>query len=310
MKQDNTMDFQTLERYRSLVGDWDAFTEALSRPQPVCVWTNTLKTTPEALAKTLAEHGCASTPIPWYPRGFTLPENISPGNRFEYVAGLYHVQEETSMLPVVLLDPQPGERIIDLCAAPGNKAVQIAVHMESTGTLIANDRNYRRVRAIGHAFERLGVYNVSTTTFDATSYPVSAGVFDRVLADVPCSCEGTSRKHPEVLDPSRRPGSNATVQKAILKKAIQLCRPGGRVVYSTCTYAPEENEMIVQSILDENPPGSLKMLPAVIPGFVSSPGLLSWQEHTFAPQMENAMRVYPHQNDTGGFFVAVIEKAA
>lgn len=302
------MDFQSFERYRSIVGDWDAFIAALSRPQPVCVWANTLKITPEALAKTLAEHGCEALPIPWYSRGFTLPNHISPGNRIEYLAGLYHVQEETSMLPVVLLDPQPGERILDLCAAPGNKSVQIAVHMESTGTLIANDRDYRRVRAIGHALERLGVYNTSTTTYDASSYPVSAGVFDRILADVPCSCEGTSRKHPEVLDPNRRPGASSGLQKAILKKAIQLCRPGGRIVYSTCTYAPEENEMVIQEILNQTPPNTVRMLPASIPGFVSSPGLSAWQEHTFDPQMTNAMRVYPHQNDTGGFFVAVFEK--
>ncbi|MBA2663536.1 MAG: RsmB/NOP family class I SAM-dependent RNA methyltransferase [Bradymonadaceae bacterium] len=302
------MSFETLERYRPFIDDWDGFVAALSRPLPICVWTNTLKSTPEQLAQWMAEGGYPIDPVSWYARAFKLPSNASPGNRIEYVAGLYHVQEEASLLPVVLLDPQPHERIFDMCAAPGNKTAQIAVHMQNTGTVLANDRDFRRVRAIGHALERLGLHNTTTTTFDAANFPRESGPFDRILADVPCSCEGTSRKNPEVLDPTRGIGLASGLQKAILKKAVQLCRPGGRIVYSTCTYAPEENEMVVNDALGEAGHNMLRMIPAQIPGFKSAPGLLEWQGQSFDPQMKQAMRVYPHHNDTGGFFVAVLEK--
>lgn len=303
------MDLLRLERYRDLVDDWDAFAAYQDLPLRPTIWTNTLRLTPAELADYLARDGVETEPLSWLPGGFRLPAGSAPGRSLGRLLGLFHIQEEVSMMPIHLLDPQPGERLIDLCAAPGNKTVQAAVRMEDRGTVLANDSNPVRVRLIFQSVERLGVASVGILHQDAGNLPRAVGLFDRVLADVPCSCEGTVRKNPAILLRRWRPGWRHNTQVAILHKAVQLCRPGGRIVYATCTYAPEENEAVVEKVLRQPPAGSgVRVLPARIPGLVTSPGITAWRGDTYDPQLAGAMRIYPHQNDTGGFFIAVLEK--
>ncbi len=308
-----TDDLSHFRRYRSIVDDWEAFEQTLMRPLPAAVWTNTLKTDPERLAALLAEDGMPLEHLSWRPGGFKLlVQDAKPGNHWAFLGGLYHVQEEVSLLPVLLLDPQPGDRVLDLCAAPGNKTAQIAVAMENRGTVVANDRDYHRIRAIHHITERLGILNTSTTLFDGANYPKGAGLYNKILVDVPCTCEGTVRKNPDLtLDPtgslSRKMSGG---QKALLRKAIQLCRPGGRIVYSSCTYAPEENEAVVDALLKEIGQHVVRIVPAEVEGFRASKGLTEWNGETFDESLGFALRIWPHQNDTGGFFVAVLEKLA
>ena len=300
------MDLSPFERYRALIDDWHAFAAALARPLPSTIWTNTLRATPEQLTDWLARDGIRAERIAWCPGAFRLGDGSRPGKSLAYISGWYHIQEEVSLIPVVLLDPRPGERLLDLCAAPGNKTVQAAVRMDDRGTVIANERNRHRVGVLRRNLARLGITCTAVTIADAANLPRAAGVYDRVLADVPCSCEGTTRKNPEVL--GRLGGKRHTGgQLAILRKAVQLVRPGGRVVYSTCTYAPEENEAVVDALLREAA-GSLRLLPARLEGLKTAPGLTTWQDESWDDQLELAMRVWPHHNDTGGFFVAVIEK--
>ncbi len=293
-------------QYREIIDDWDAFQEAVKRPLPTTIWVNPLRTTPTQL-QTILDVPLES--IPWLPNACRLPHNFPAGQHWAYLAGLYHIQEEVSMLPVHFLDIQPGERILDLCAAPGNKTAQIGVTLQNRGTIVANDRSVGRMRAASHAFNRLGLLNVTTTTTDAVNYPKAAGYFHKILADVPCTCAGTCRKDRSIAwrvslkDSRKLVGS----QLAILRKAVQRCRPGGRIVYATCTFAPEENERIVNAVLqDYGDP--LRVLLAEIPGFNTSPGLSAWQGESFHPDLRHALRVWPHQNDTGGFFVAVLQK--
>ncbi len=121
---------ESFERYRPIIDDWQAFRLALQRPLPAAIWTNTLKAGPERVAGILRADGIPSEPLSWRPGAFKLlAQDGKPGNHWGFLGGLYHVQEEVSLLPVLLLDPQPGERILDLCAAPGNKTAQIAVAM-------------------------------------------------------------------------------------------------------------------------------------------------------------------------------------
>jgi NOL1/NOP2/sun family putative RNA methylase len=301
------------ERYESIIDDWDAFQQTHTKPLPTVIWTNTLKTSPERLVHLLPAHGIELEALSWRPGGFKLlGHDGKPGNHWGFLGGLYHVQEEVSLLPVFLLDPQPGDRVLDLCAAPGNKTAQIAVAMGNQGTVVANDRDYHRIRAVHHMTERLGILNTSTTLYDGANYPKAAGLFDRILVDVPCTCEGTTRKSPEVvLDPTgglsrKMPGG----QKALLRKAIQLCRPGGRIVYSSCTYAPEENEAVIDALLREIGRHVVRLVPARVDGFRFSKGLQVWQGEAFDESLQFAMRIWPHQNDTGGFFVAVLEKVS
>ncbi len=299
---------QPFSRYKPIIDDWEAFQDFIKRPLSTTIWANPLKTTPEKLSQLLTESNIPHEPISWHQGGFRLPSEFKPGLRWEYLAGLYHVQEEVSMLPVRFMQIQPGERVLDMCAAPGNKTAQIAIALNNRGTVVANDRNPGRMRAARQTFNRLGLVNISTTVTDGSNYSKHAGLFDKVLVDAPCSCEGTCRKSPS--SPIRPIKSSKLVgtQRALLRKGIQLCKPGGRIVYATCTFAPEENEMVVDALLRELGDG-VRLLPVQPPPeFTTSSGLTSWGDDKFDPSLKNALRIWPHQNDTGGFFVAVLEK--
>lgn len=303
------MNLTSFERYRDIVGDWDAFVEYQKRPLRPTIWTNSLRATPDEVVDYLSRDGIEAEPIAWLEGAFRLPEDCMPGKNLGRLLGLFHIQEEVSMMPIPILGPRPGERVLDLCAAPGNKTVQASVRMENTGTVIANDMNHHRIGLISGSLERLGVTNVVLYDEDAGNLPRAMGLYDRVLADVPCSCEGTIRRHPEILLRPWRPGFRQSSQVAILRKAVQLARPGGRVVYSTCTYAPEENEHVVDRVLRDPPSGTaVRLLPTRIPGLETSPGLTEWHGERYDDSLANALRIYPHQNDTGGFFVALLEK--
>lgn len=219
------------------------------------------------------------------------------------------VQEEAAMIPVLLLDLKPGERVLDLCAAPGNKTAQLSVALGDTGTVVANDSSLARLGVLQGSIDRLGLTNVVTTVHDARSFPVPPEGYDAVLADVPCSCEGTSRKNPEVLFRNTETERSylTTVQKGILRRAIECAKPGGMVVYSTCTYAPEENEAVIHEILQDTQL-DVELVPINLPGFKFSSGLSSWQGQSFDSSISRCARVWPHENNTGGFFIALLKK--
>lgn len=301
------------DRYRDLVDDGAAFEDALRRPLPTVVWANPFRITRAALEERLANQGWKAAPLAWDSNALVLPPEFPSGSRFEYLAGLYHVQEAVSLLPPLILDPKPGERVLDFCASPGGKTARLAALMENGGTLVANDRGFRRVAILKTNLERLGVMNASLTDWNAAAYPRRAGSFDAILADVPCSCEGTSRKQAAegtIVTDERFIERLARLQEDILTRAVQLCRPGGRIVYSTCTYSPVENECVVDSVLRRFGPSVLRMRSIPVPGLAHSPGLPSWRGRRFDADMGHALRIWPHQNDTGGFFIALLEKIA
>jgi len=280
-------------------------------PLPGCLWTNGARVAAPRLEQILRDDGVALHALSWYPGAFRVEPDLSIGNRWWYRAGLCHSQEEASLLPVRLLDPQPGERILDLCAAPGGKAAQISLAVGERGTVVANEVFAGRVRALRANMERLGLMNLCTTVHNGSNYPQAAGLFDRVLVDAPCSCEGSLRKaagsgrETPVLPFSRY----TRLQTDLLRRAVALCRPGGRIVYSTCTFAPEENEQVVDSVLRESA-DLLQPLGLPIAGFTTTDGITAWQGDRFDPRLERTVRVWPHHNDSGGFFVAVLEKAS
>ena len=217
-------------------------------------------------------------------------------------------------MPVSLLPPPPGaERALDACAAPGGKSAQIALAMGGRGTLVANDRSAPRTRALRATIDRLGLTNVAMTQFDAARLPDHWAGFDYALVDAPCSCEGTSRKRPdrrppEIGDDRRRPLVRA--QRAILARAVDLARPGASIVYSTCTYAPEENEGVIDWLLGaEGRPGAVELAPIEAPpGLPLAPGVTRWLGRDYHPSVAGAARLWPQTADTGGFFVAALRK--
>jgi NOL1/NOP2/sun family putative RNA methylase len=217
-------------------------------------------------------------------------------------------QEEVSAIPALALDPDPGERVYDPCAAPGSKTTQLAALMEDRGLLVANDNDLGRLSALRANAERCGVTNVAVTRSDARNFslaPFGGERFDRTVVDVPCSCEGTVRKNPDALDDWSLDHVEgiAGVQKAILGRAIEVTRAGGTVVYATCTFAPEENEAVVQHALEEYDCDVVDFELALD----HAPGVTAWQDETYDEAVRRAKRVYPHHNDTGGFFCAKLE---
>jgi len=299
----------SLTRYRDLIDDWPAFCEAIARPQPTCLWANPARITSGALADLLAEEGLAAEPLAWRPDSLRLVPGVRSGRFWWYCAGLAHAQEEASQLPVTLLSAAPGHRVLDLCAAPGGKTAQIACALGNRGTLVANDFAAERIKALVGNLDRLGIVNTTVTRVDGSNFPAAAGQFDRILVDAPCSSEGTLRRNPDRAADLNVALSQrlAARQRALLRKAVQRCRPGGRIVYSTCTFAPEENELVVAEILAEQG-GRLRLCAAEVAGLKTAPGVTAWAGRALDASLARCLRLWPHHNDTGGFFVAVLEK--
>jgi NOL1/NOP2/sun family putative RNA methylase len=298
-----------LTRYRGLIDDWPAFAQDMDRPLLPCIWANPTRIDAGGLAELLAEEGVETGTRPGLPGSLVLPEGYRGGQHWWYRAGLAHAQEAVSQVPATLMGLAPGLRVLDMCAAPGGKTAQIAFGMRNRGTLIANDFSTDRLSALQGNLDRLGVVNVATTCQDAGNWPAEAGRFDRVLLDAPCSSEGTLRRNPDLVTRLGPDLSDrlAARQRAMLRKAVQACRAGGRVVYSTCTLAPEENELVVRDILRECD-GRVRLLRVEVPGLHTGPGVTRWAGEDLGSELGRCIRFWPHHNDTGGFFIAVLEK--
>ncbi|UPM43983.1 RsmB/NOP family class I SAM-dependent RNA methyltransferase [Halocatena salina] len=296
-----------LERYRPLIEEFEAFLAACERPLPSVVRVNTLKASVDQVREALDADGYAYESCEWHPELLRL-ETDHPGNSWPYVHGWIYGQEEVSALPALVLDPQPDDRVFDACAAPGSKTTQLAALMADTGTLVANDVNLGRLSALRSNAERCGVTNCVVTSKDAQTFslgPFDDEPFDRALVDVPCSCEGTIRKNPTALDEwslDRVTGISG-VQRGILERAVQMTRAGGTVVYSTCTFAPEENEAVLDHVLGTE---SCRLIEFDTP-LTTRPGITEWNGEQYDPSVGRAKRIYPHLNDTGGFFCAKLE---
>lgn len=292
----------SLERYRNIVPDFELFKAVLNKPLPASARINTLKIDRQMLLERLQRKGVGFKSLGWYPLGLRLNVD-SPGKLIEHALGYIHIQEEVSMIPSLVLQPHAGETVLDLCSAPGSKTTQISQQMENQGLVIANEPSLSRIAALRSNCERLGAINVATTRYDGRMFPDC--IFDRILVDAPCSGEGRSRKNPSICSRSdlKRSLGLQPLQKGLLKRAINLVKPEGVVVYSTCTYAPEENEMVVESVLDEAHLDKIS-----IPGLKACPGLTVWNGVEHSNDLLLCSRYYPHLNDTGGFFVAKLIK--
>jgi len=296
-KSGNSRRMDHLDRYASIIPDFERFQEAIMRPIPPTVRINALKTRRDGVLDRLDQGGVKFWPFGWYPFGLRL-EVEKPGNLIESLMGHIHVQEEISMVPALVLDPKPGETVLDLCAAPGSKTTQISQIMENRGVVVANDPSPQRIVSLRANCERMGALNVMVTKYDGRHFP--KGSFDRVLVDAPCTGQGMARKDPSVLQrwSLKRSLGICRLQASLLKRALYLTRPGGTVVYSTCTFAPEENEGVVSQV------SGARLVNVEIPGLENSPGIVEWGGKVYGPEMERCARYYPHQNDTGGFFVS------
>ncbi|MCI0503828.1 RsmB/NOP family class I SAM-dependent RNA methyltransferase [Candidatus Micrarchaeota archaeon] len=294
-------------RYCPLVDDENAFLASLSRLLPKAFRINTLKSTREDVSERFAGYGIGLATVPWYEDAFVC-DNPEAGFSLEHFTGAIYMQELVSMLPPLLIrDILPGARmVLDGCAAPGSKTTQLAALMGNRGTIIANDVSYSRIRALKFNLEKVGALNTVITNRDLMAFPDMD--FDAVIIDAPCSAEGTIRKNWEVFDTwsARGVQTYARVQKQLIVKGFDLLAPGGTMVYSTCTFAPEENEAVVDELLKSRPDAKLE--PIAIDGLKTSGTVESWDGAEFDPETRKAVRIWPHHNDTGGFFLAKVKK--
>ncbi|MFB6361255.1 MAG: RsmB/NOP family class I SAM-dependent RNA methyltransferase [Halobacteriales archaeon] len=299
-----------LDRYEPLVDDFEAFRAACDRPLPRCVRVNTIKTTVERATDALDVAGVEWSRRDWHPRLLEL-DTEAPGRTWPYFTGWIHGQEEVSALPAMMLDPQPGERIWDAAAAPGSKASQLAALMGDTGRLVANDASLGRLAPLRSNLARLGVTNAAVSRQDARVFslqPFDGAEFDRTLVDAPCSGEGTVRKNRQVLEDWSEDylADAAELQAGILRRAVEATRSSGTVVYATCTFAPEENEAVIDRVISEV---DATPVPFECP-LAADPGVTEWRGETYDPSVAHARRLWPHLNDTGGFFLAKLEVGA
>jgi 16S rRNA C967 or C1407 C5-methylase (RsmB/RsmF family) len=301
-----------LERYAGLlpVDERPAFRAATERPLPAVVWVNPLRGAPEAVEAEIRARCPEAVPLGWRPHAWRLPADARPAGWPAYLLGQLHIQEEAALWAADLLGAAPGERVLDLCAAPGNKTAQLACAMQDRGSLWAVDRAHGRLMAVRRTMERLGVTCAAVICDDAARLRgLPEGTFDRVLADVPCTGEGTTRKAPGKgrrveVTPGER-AQAAALQLRILRRGLAALRPGGVLVYSTCTYAPEENE----AVLDALPPGLAVLEPVAPPaGLRTRPGVTTFEGRSYRPEVALAHRLWPQDNDTGGFFVARLRR--
>ena len=234
-----------LERMKNqLCQEFPAFLDSLERPRAVALRFNPLK-------EKMPKLPFVGENVPWEPMGYYYDPQSRPGLHPYHEAGVYYLQEASAMAPVQLLDPQPGETVCDLCAAPGGKSTQIAGRMQGKGLLLCNEFNPKRAKILSRNIERMGIANALVTNEHPQRLADRlAGFFDRVLIDAPCSGEGMFRKEEAaVTDWSQETVEMcARRQEEILHSGAQLVRPGGRLVYSTCTFAPEENEQIIAAL--------------------------------------------------------------
>ena len=278
-----------LERMKAqLGGEYEDFLRALERPRAVALRFNPLKGDRSQLS-------FVQKPVPWEPEGFYYDPESRPGLHVYHEAGVYYLQEASAMAPVALLDPQPGERVCDLCAAPGGKTTQIAARMMGEGFLLCNEINPKRAKVLSRNIERMAVANALVTNEHPSVLAERfAGQFDKVLIDAPCSGEGMFRKEEAaVTDWSLETVQMCARRQAeILHSGAQLVRPGGRLVYSTCTFAPEEDEMAVSQFLQTHPDFE--------PEIIETP----W----FVPGENGSHRMWPHKLLGEGHFAAVLCK--
>jgi len=284
-------------RYRQISPDFTA--EVTVRP---ALRVNTLKIDPRVLVKRLEAKGVTLEKIPWLAYGYWYEADFSLGATPEYLLGYYYLQGAASQLVAEAVAPAPGATVLDMAAAPGSKTTHLAQLMENKGVIVALDSNVQRLAALRNNCERLMVQNVLMVKKDARFISDLGMTFDKILLDAPCSvCSEPGwfgkRRIGEIQQ-------NARVQKELLKAAYRVLRPGGTLVYSTCSLEPEEDELVIGWFLRKH--DDLRLVPP--PGGVGDEGLLAWEGKALHPALTTTRRCWPHKTGTEGFFIAKLRK--
>lgn len=300
MRELNPQLRERLER----IDPYPQFMEYLEKPLRKSIRVNTLKLGVREVVEELSKR-YELEQIPWCDEGFFINEG-DIGNTLEYNLGLIFPQEASSMIPVIALDLEPGMLVLDMAASPGSKATQIAQYMENEGCIIANDVRKKRINVMISNFHQFGVLNARVTIRDGRSFKEMENTFDRILVDVPCSNTGMIRKNYKYARIWTRKDveSLSRLQKSMLMSAYYALKPGGMLVYSTCSFDPVEDEEVVDHLLS-NTDAQVEDIDLNVN---SHNPILQFDEKEFDPMVEKCLRIHPQDNDTEGFFVAKVVK--
>ncbi len=294
-----------LIRMKEMLGEkeYEDFLKSYEKPRTFGLRLNTAKISPQEFEKLVP---FPVTPIPWIKNGYFYPADVRPSKCPFYQAGLYYLQEPSAMTPASCLEIKPGDLVLDLCAAPGGKATALGAALKGEGLLVANDISASRAKALLRNIELFGIANA----FVANETPsrlldMFPGFFHKILLDAPCSGEGMFRKDEALArdwseEKSRELGR---IQRELILQAADMLRPGGLLLYSTCTFAPEEDEGTVSYLLENRRDMTLLELPRR-PGF--SFGVPKWGGGD--QRLKRCVRLFPHKIDGEGHFMALFQK--
>lgn len=301
------------EKMENLLGeDYEAFIESYEKERVQGLRINLLKITQEEGQRLFSHFGLS--PVPWTEEGYYYDKESRPGKHPYHEAGLYYIQEPSAMSVITLLDPKPWERVLDLCAAPGGKTTHIASRMQNRGFLLSNEIHPARARILSQNVERMGIGNGVVTNEDSerlTKY--FPEFFDRIAVDAPCSGEGMFRKD----ETAREEWSLDNVklcarrQDEILHNAALMLKKGGTIVYSTCTFSPEEDEQSIERFLGSHPEFSIADCSSLMEGGRYS-GLSEGRPQWGTENMEDlkkTFRIWPHCSEGEGHYMAVLKKS-
>jgi len=318
-----------INRMRTMLGeDYEVFLSSYDQDKYQALRRNPLKVGKEAFLECMPYH---LQQVPWETNGYYYGKEDSPGKHPYHEAGVYYIQEPSAMAPVPFLDIKPGERVLDLCAAPGGKSTQIGAALQGKGLLVSNEIHPARAKILSENVERMGITNAIVTNESPERLAeVFMGYFDKILVDAPCSGEGMFRKNEEAGEEWSPENVKicADRQDHILDKAAEMLRPGGRMVYSTCTFAPEEDEGSVYRFLMRHPDF---MVAEVCKPDGFEEGRPQWCDARFCEdmfyvnmsetgrgaeeqrqeanlQIRHTMRIWPHKVQGEGHYLAVFEK--
>ncbi len=301
-------------RMKELLGEeYEEYLSCLEEKHYSGLRVNTLKIKPEEFERICPYR---IKRIPWIENGYYYDGKEQPARHPYYYAGLYYIQEPSAMTPASLLPVTPGDKVLDLCAAPGGKSTELAAKLKGEGILVANDISNSRAKALLKNIELFGVKN-AIVVCEAPSKLVNyfEGYFDKILVDAPCSGEGMFRKSPSIMKYWEQYGVDYynKLQKEIILSAARMLKPGGSMVYSTCTFSPEENEGTVKFLLEQCPEfHTVNPLAAGSNEKVSYEGFAfgrpDWVDGT--EELKNCIRLWPHRIKGEGHFITLLEKAS
>lgn len=300
-----------IERYFQFLGveETTKLLKANEIPLTPFIRVNTLKISASILKKRLIQKGFMLEPIKWIDYGFkVIKETYNLGSTHEFLQGYYYLQNMASMIPVLILNPNPNDTVIDMCAAPGSKATHLAQLMKNEGNLILIEKNKKRIPALEVNLRRMGIINSIVLNYDAIDISNLNLRANKILLDAPCTGEGLIRQ-----DVSRKKSRKirdiekmAIIQKSLLKSGLNALKPDGELVYSTCSIAPEENEFVVHEVLEEITDVEIIKTQESY----GLEGLTKVYGITLRSDLKYAHRLYPHIHDTIGFFICLIRKTS